>query len=259
MPTHLQPRLHCQFLRPKPSPHYIVDMQIMLKFPELMFTDVEPQVQIASLVTWEHLVDAFLPPEINEVPEVANEEKISDCSIISERVDDELLKDLLRRIKVLMVPLQGIISSKCDISVHMACLNTWHYLLHKLDHLVNHPLVLLTTFRPFLEVIFWSSPDNENFCLWKPCLNLFEQYISGTVKSKEMDLVSTSCACDVANEKGIPISCISSGSRMHYCIKWLPCKVCDIDFPLMVIKAIVSHGQVKPIDPEIRTFSQFCP
>ncbi|KAK8964168.1 hypothetical protein KSP40_PGU019172 [Platanthera guangdongensis] len=75
-------------------------------------------------------------------------------------------------------------------------------------------------------------------------------------KSKEMDLVCTSCACDVANEKGIAISCISSGSgRMHYCIKWLPCKVSDIDFPLMVIKAIVSNGQVKPIDPEIRTFS----
>ncbi|KAK8961950.1 hypothetical protein KSP40_PGU013136 [Platanthera guangdongensis] len=51
-------------------------------------------------VTWEHLVDAFLPPEINEVQGVAIEEKISDCSIISERADDGLLKDLLRRIKV---------------------------------------------------------------------------------------------------------------------------------------------------------------
>lgn len=200
-------------------------------------------------VAWQHLIDSFLSCEISAVQEAVNHKKIPNISRISERNDDEVDKDFLRRIKVLMVPLQGIISNKCNISVHMSCLITWHYLLHKLDILVNHPLILQTTFKPFTEVVFSKKPYNENICLWKPCLDLFDQYISGVAKSKGMDLIPTECHCDV------PLSCFSSSFPWVHSIAWLPLKISELDFPLMIIRTIVSHNLTTQIDhPEVRTF-----
>ncbi|KAI0511087.1 hypothetical protein KFK09_011709 [Dendrobium nobile] len=225
----------------------------MLKIPEQAFTDVDPQVQIASLVAWERLIDAFLSSEMHPVQEAVNHETIPDCSRISKRGNDELDKDLLRRLKVLMVPLQGIISNECGISVHMSCLNTWHYLLHKLDLLINHPLVLQITFRPITELIFSKKPCNENICLWKPCLDLFDQYISGITNSKGMDLVPAGCPCGFMNENGIPVSSFASRFTWINSIKWLPFKFSDLDFPLMIIRSIINHSLTTQIDPEIRT------
>ncbi|XP_020591957.1 uncharacterized protein LOC110032622 isoform X2 [Phalaenopsis equestris] len=227
----------------------------MLKIPEHTFTSADPQVQIASLVAWEHLIDAFPPSEINIVQEAVYQEKIPDCSRISERSNGELDKDLLRRIAVLMVPLQGIISKKCDIIVQMSCLNTWHYLLHKLDLLVNHPSILQTTFRPMTKMVFSKKISNENICLWKPCLELFDQYISGIATSKGMNLVPTRCPCDVTNENDILLSYFSGRFPWINSIKWIPWKISDLDFSLMIIRTIVSHCLTTQKDPEIRTFA----
>ncbi|XP_028550091.1 uncharacterized protein LOC110091900 isoform X2 [Dendrobium catenatum] len=214
-----------------------------------------PPPPALSKVAWERLIDAFLSSEMHPVQEAVNHETIPDCSRISKRGNDELDKDLLRRLKVLMVPLQGIISNEFGISVHMSCLNTWHYLLHKLDLLINHPLVLQISFRPITEVIFSKKPCNENICLWKPCLDLFDQYISGITNSKGMDLVPAGCPCGFMNENGIPVSSFASRFTWINSIKWLPLKFSDLDFPLMIIRTIINHSLTTQIDPEIRTFA----
>ncbi|KAL3655844.1 hypothetical protein CASFOL_000240 [Castilleja foliolosa] len=141
----------------------------MLKILEQTFSDFDPQVQIASLVAWEGLVDALIEPDFQAG--ITNL-KTSECNNTQAKADR-----YSKRINLIMAPIVGIMSSKCDVSVYASCLNTWSYLLHKLEASVSCQLVTKTVWEPIIKVIFKAGPDNKNIWLWDFCLDLFESLI----------------------------------------------------------------------------------
>lgn len=84
----------------------------------------------------------------------------------------------LKKLKLIMTPLVGIMSSKCHLSVHVACLNTWSYLLHKLETSISSDLVIKSVWKPILELIFRHGPDNQSVWLWNICLDLLDAFTS---------------------------------------------------------------------------------
>nr|GEX83645.1 Rap1-interacting factor 1 amino-terminal protein [Tanacetum cinerariifolium] len=134
----------------------------LLKIPEQTFPDSDPQVKIATQTAWEALIDALIIlPTQESATKAANEDFFE-------------ANGLTKSIKLIMTPLIGIMSSKCDTSVHLSCLNTWKYLLHKFDTFVNHPSVIKTVLNPILKVVFQAGPDNKNIWSWNICLDLLD-------------------------------------------------------------------------------------
>ena len=189
-------------------------------------------------VTWEQLIDAFLPPQ----------------KIDQEMISVDKTGDLLRRIKVLITPLKGIISSRCDISVHSSCLKTWHYLLHKLDISVNQPSVLMTSFWPIIESIFSRGFDSmRNTSLWTSCLDLLDDHILSKVRAGKHEPFaekSPRCIVDKATAAGSSVN--NKGSFKEYPIKWLPWENNSLDFFLKMIFLVLRQGSVITVIDENR-------
>ncbi|XP_051148299.1 uncharacterized protein LOC127263359 isoform X2 [Andrographis paniculata] len=137
----------------------------MLKNLEQTFSEFDPQVQIASLVAWEGLIDATVDPGVQLF---GLSESTTTCNEAGKN---------LKRIKLIMAPLVGIISSKCDVSVHISCISTWSYLLHKLGSCVSCPLVISMVWQPIIKAVFQVGFDNKNIWLWNFCLDLFNNLI----------------------------------------------------------------------------------
>ncbi|XP_020244954.1 uncharacterized protein LOC109823043 isoform X2 [Asparagus officinalis] len=201
----------------------------LLKIPEETFTEPDPQHQIASLVAWEQLIDAFLPSE-----KIDREMNYSDKA-----------NGLVRRIKVLVVPLKGIISSRRDISVHSSCLKTWHYLLHKLGISVNHPSVLMTSFWPILESgLSRGFGSMQSTSLWTSCLELLDDHILSKVRVGKHKLSA---------EKSLShIFVNNKGTFKDYPIKWLPWDICNLDFYLKTISLVLRQGLIIAMTSENR-------
>lgn len=129
-------------------------------------------------VAWEGLVDAFIHPALltsetnepikNGIQQVRTSGG-SSCQIQA--------SGFSKSIKLIMTPLIGIISSKCDVSVYSSCLKTWCYLLHKLDISVNHPWVIELVLDPIFGAVFRFGPDVKTFWLWNLCLDLLDDFI----------------------------------------------------------------------------------
>ncbi|KAL6548575.1 hypothetical protein OROGR_008996 [Orobanche gracilis] len=153
----------------------------MLKILEQTFSDSDSQVQIASLVSWEGLIDALIDPGFQTGltsssalgPDV-QVLKTSECNNTQIKADR-----CSKRIKLIMSPIIGIMSSKCDVSVRASCLSTWSYLLHKLEASASCQLVIKTVWEPIIEVVFQVGPDDKNIWLWNFCLDLFDTLILG--------------------------------------------------------------------------------
>lgn len=162
---------------------------------------------------------------------------------------------LLKRIKLIMTPLTGILSSKCDISVHSSCLNTWCYLLHKLDTSVNCLSVIKFVWEPIFEVVFQVRADNRNVWLLNFCVELLDNFALARSKdvSDEFDnQVSGSLSA------GTPmIGALLSGesSWKHYPIKWLPWDLSQLDFYLKMVYILINNGSVNAVAPEIKSLS----
>ncbi|KAJ6802682.1 uncharacterized protein M6B38_191030 [Iris pallida] len=213
----------------------------MLKIPEKTFTDPCPQVQIASLVAWEHLINALLPAQEIEI-------EISYCDQVT---------DLLRRIKVLLMPLKGIILSNCDISVRLLALETWQYLLYKLGLSVNHPSVIMASFWPIVEAVFSRGPGIiRSISLWTSCLDLLDDYIMSKVRSGEMEQSAEKFPFSIVDKPTSDVPSINSkGSSKEVPIKWLPWKISHLDFHLKIVRVILSQGFVATVSPENRKFA----
>ncbi|KAK3039998.1 hypothetical protein RJ639_027188 [Escallonia herrerae] len=141
----------------------------MLKIPEQTFSDVNPQVQIASQVAWEGAIDALFHPSPKTPKTKTAMEHNSQQLRRSKGIDSENEADgLLKRIKLIMTPLIGIMSSKCDVSVHSSCLNTWCYLLHKLDTSIIHP-------HGSMEMV---TPETKRFSC-NDALRIFRSVLKG--------------------------------------------------------------------------------
>ncbi|CAK9141237.1 unnamed protein product [Ilex paraguariensis] len=237
----------------------------MLKIPEQTFSDFDPQVQIASqaeyrggfLVAWEGLIDTLIyspiqAPKTNTAPEQSREQMGTCKGNDIENAADGFLK----RIKLIMTPLIGIMSSKCDASVHLSCLNTWSYLLHKLGTSVNHPSVIKMVWDPIFKVVFQARPDIKNMGLWTFCLDLLDDYAAAR---------STDAHDYLNNQEGTQLSASSHAlgspvygkcSWKHYPIKWLPWDLSQLDFFIKMIHILISKESMETVAPEIKEWAR---
>ncbi|XP_061951001.1 uncharacterized protein LOC133674057 isoform X2 [Populus nigra] len=216
----------------------------MLKVPEKTFSDHNPQVQIASLVAWEGLVDAFIHPALltsETIEPIKNGiQQVRTSGGSSSQIQ---ASGFSKSIKLIMTPLIGIISSKCDVSVYSSCLNTWCYLLHKLDISVNHPWVIELVLDPIFGAVFRFGPDVKTFWLWNLCLDLLDDFI--LAKCRNLD-----------HETSSQVSHHSTSSKWSWKlqpIKWLPWTIGQLDFLVKMMDIIISHASIATITPENRS------
>ncbi|KAK8319327.1 hypothetical protein V6Z12_A13G235600 [Gossypium hirsutum] len=215
----------------------------MLKVLEQTFSDHNPQVQIASLVAWQGLIDALVHPQILS----CKKNRIQQLQTSPGKSSELVLNGFSKSLKLAVAPLIGIISSKCDVSVLLSCLNTWCYLLHKLDIFVNSPSVINVVLDPMFQAIFKIGPDSKSIRLWNFCLDLLE------------DCISTKCSdlnSDPKNQVNLHLSArtfIPGSGRYswnQYPIKWLPWDLSQLDFYLKMISIIITHVATATAAPE---------
>ncbi|GMH04553.1 hypothetical protein Nepgr_006393 [Nepenthes gracilis] len=229
----------------------------MLKVPEQTFSDQDPQVQIASQVAWEGLIDSLIHVSVNVSDTITmGKSKIQQDGAVFvdiSKVEGSKLQMNDKCIKLIMTPLIGILSSKCDVAVRSSCLNTWCYLLHKMDASVNDPHVLRTVLEPIFKAVYQNGPDNKNIWLWNFCINLLDEFVQAKTKNinyESIDQVNlsariTNCESPISGE------CLWK----HYSVKWLPWNCSQLDFLLTMICVIVSGGMVVSVSAENRNLA----
>ncbi|XP_050937570.1 uncharacterized protein LOC103487420 isoform X5 [Cucumis melo] len=228
----------------------------MLKIPERTFSDHDPQVQIASQVAWEGVIDALvhtpnLPCKFNLVKEKDSNQTVqllngNNCEIQA--------NGFSKSIKLIMVPLVGVMLSKCDILVRVSCLNTWHYLLYKLESFVNSPSVIKLVLEPVLEAIFQLVPDNENLRLWTMCLSFLDDFL--LAKCSHMDNDVTAQLCYKSEMVTSETVYSEAGERFwKRPIRWLPWNLNHLNFHLKMICVITSSASMETFNNENRTFA----
>nr|XP_023896732.1 uncharacterized protein LOC112008629 [Quercus suber]POE55596.1 telomere-associated protein rif1 [Quercus suber] len=218
----------------------------MLKIPENTFSDLNPQVQIASQFAWEGLIDALIhPPIVACETNTSKEEKgVQHLQKSRETSDKIQANGFLKSVRLVMTPLTGIISSKCDISVHSSCLNTWCYLLHKLDTSVNDPSVIKLVLEPICEAIFRIGPESKSVSSWNLCLDLLDDFILAKCKDVEY-VTSNSASHHISATKFL---------WKQYSVKWLPWDICQLDFHLNIIFILVSQASIATVNHEYKSF-----
>ncbi|XP_022987584.1 uncharacterized protein LOC111485102 isoform X2 [Cucurbita maxima] len=227
----------------------------MLKIPERTFSDHDPQVQIASQVAWEGLIDALVhsPTLRCEINVVKGEENNQTVQILNG--NDCEIQANAKSIKLIMVPLVGVMQSKCDMSVRLSCLNTWNYLLYKLDSFVNSPCMIKLVLEPILEAIFRLIPDNENIRLWSMCLSLLDDFLLAKCSHMDNDLTVQLCYKSEAILSEIEYQ--ETGKRFwkQFPIKWLPWNLNQLAFHLKMICVISTSASMETFSNENRTFA----
>ncbi len=197
-------------------------------------------------VAWEGLIDALIHPPIVACETNASKEENGVQQVQKSRENSGKVQanGFLNSIKLVMTPLIGIISSKCDISVHSSCLNTWCYLLHKLDTSVNDPSVIKVVLEPICEAVFLIGPDSKSVRLWNLCLDLLDDFILAKCKDVEYD-TSYFASQHLSASKFL---------RKQYSVKWLPWDICQLDFHLKIIFILISQASIATVNCEYRSF-----
>ncbi|XLR09029.1 hypothetical protein HN51_064043 [Arachis hypogaea] len=222
-----------------------------LKIPECTFTDLDPQVQIATLVAWEGLIDALvhctmLDPNKNTP---AKENHLQKQHSLERNNCDVQANGFSKSIRLIMTPLNGIMSSKCDISVHSSCLNTWCYLLHKLETSINEPSLIKMVLEPILKAIFQNGPDSKSIWLWGLGLDLLSDSISQ--KCRDVLCQSTNQFRDRISETGPSLSAKCSW-KLHP-IRWLPWDISQLDFYLSMISVLICQASRPTVTSDHRS------
>ncbi|XP_004288782.1 PREDICTED: uncharacterized protein LOC101314796 [Fragaria vesca subsp. vesca] len=226
--------------------HLINDM---LKIPEKTFSDHDSQVQIASQVAWEGLIDALIhPPMLLPYTTNAAKEDGMQRKGTQEVNSGEILKTgTFKSVRLIMTPLIGIMLSNSDVSVHLACLNTWCYLLHKLDTSLNDSSMINFVVDPIFEAAFQLDPDGKSFWARDVCINLLDDFISAKCKPLDYDprnQVSQQLSAQTSlNAPIISDSC----SWKQYPIKWLPWDLSMLDFHLKMIYSLILQSPKKTV------------
>ncbi|KAK7292045.1 hypothetical protein RIF29_07677 [Crotalaria pallida] len=213
----------------------------MLKIPECTFTDLDAQVQIATQVAWEGLIDALLHSPIS-APEknTPAEENFRQKQLsLGRNSFDVQSNGFCKSIKLIMTPLIGIMSSKCDVSVQSSCLNTWCYLLHKLDTSINEPSLIKMVLEPILKAIFQNGPDSKSIWLWNLGLDLLSDSISQ--KCNDVLYHSTDQLRHRISETGPSLSGKCSWKQQHL-IRWLPWDISQLEFYLSMIFVMIRQA-----------------
>ncbi|XP_054821010.1 uncharacterized protein LOC129319925 isoform X2 [Prosopis cineraria] len=223
----------------------------MLKIPESTFTDLDYQVQIATQVAWEGLIDALIDcPEMASQKNTPSEENsLQKQHRIGHHISDIEANRFSKSIKLIMTPLIGIMSSKCDISVQLSCLNTWCYFLYKLDTFINEPLVIKMVFGPILDAIFRKALDGKSIWLWNVGLDL----VCDSILQKCGDgfYQSTNLARPRLSEVGPSLS--GKYSWKQHPIKWLPWDISQLDFYLKMISVVIHQASGTTVTCEHRS------
>ncbi|XP_015081032.1 uncharacterized protein LOC107024552 [Solanum pennellii] len=215
----------------------------LLKIPEQTFTDHDPQIQSASLVAWEGLIDALICSQLHAPESNALVKNPTDQTVFKGS-DPTEADGFPKKIKLVMMPLIGIMSSNCDASVHVSCLNTWSYLLYKLDKLASFHLVVRTVWEPILEVIIKVGPVNKNIWSWSFCIELLDNFISAGNKDVNSML---------NDHKAMRLPESAKYSWKYYPIKWSPLDLGNLEFFLNTIHGLIIHGSDITLSGEIRT------
>ncbi|CAN6449821.1 unnamed protein product [Victoria cruziana] len=226
----------------------------LLKIPEKTLSDSDPQVQIASQVAWESLIDVFIEFNLPKIQEqggtwidVLQQERVS-LEHAHQFTDPQEAKPssaegstnngqsqfsrFQKIIKLLMKPLLGIMSSRCSTTVHLSCLKTWCYLLHKLGILVNHPALIPLVLEQMLLVVFQKGPNHKSYCIWKSCVALFDDFILSKVKLQSDENVG-------ADSHQVTITSGDANVWKDYSIKWMPWDLKMLNLNLRMVQFIV--------------------
>ncbi|KAL5547772.1 hypothetical protein UlMin_003003 [Ulmus minor] len=225
----------------------------MLKIPEHTFSDHDPQVQIATQVAWEGLIDSLIHPSI--LPSKTNggvDGGFEQMGSLKKESTEHQANGFSKSIKLIMTPLIGIMSSNCDASVHLSCFNTWCYLLHKLDSSVNCVLVGKLVLYPFFEAVYQIDPDCKSTWLWKRCIDLLNDSVSE--KSKDVDCDSSNLASRHLSARTSAHGASAPGkcSWKQHSIKWLPWDLCQLDFFLRIILILINQASKETLSHEKR-------
>lgn len=191
-------------------------------------------------VAWEGLVDALIEPGVQAL-------RSPQCNNTEAEVERHS-----KRIKLIMEPLIGIMSSKCDASVHASCLSTWSYLLHKLEDSVNCQALITTVWEPIIEVIFQAGPDNKNIWLWNFCLDHLDSLVCG-VNQGTSDNLHDKEPLQLPHKSSTNGHVSVEKYRLrHYSINCSPWKLSQLEFFIKTISVIVDRGSNASVTPEFR-------
>ncbi|CAH9086747.1 unnamed protein product [Cuscuta europaea] len=203
----------------------------LLKLPTQTFSDFDPQVQIASLVSWQGFIDALICPPFDD-PETssATGNAADDVKVDEGDCKRTIPNGFSKKILLIMTPLIGIMNSRCDLSVHASCLSTWCYLLHKLDTSVSHDPVVRIACQPIFELVFQTGPKDKNMCSWNSCIELLDNFI--------------------LTRSGRNESTILHGGADLSPIKWSPWDLSQLEFFVNMIHCLFNQRS-DPVGPEI--------
>ncbi|CAL5044296.1 unnamed protein product [Urochloa decumbens] len=208
----------------------------LLKVPEHLFIDQNTQVQIATMVSWRNLVDAFFPSQPTE--------SVGQETVIVLLEPRELANTQVKRTRLIMVPLCRVLSRSRNIVLSSSCLSTWNYLLHKLGNLINHLPILEAAFGPILKIIFSFGINDQNKPLWSFCMNLFHDFSSSKIRHRE-DL------CTPVNQNLVAQSCMHLKALLDVQhIKWLPWDIGCFHFQLDILGTILNPELFQDMIPE---------
>ncbi|KAL3532297.1 hypothetical protein ACH5RR_005818 [Cinchona calisaya] len=229
----------------------------MLKLPEQAFSDFDPQVQISALVAWEAMIDALvlLPVQASQgdaVPMTGKRHMTISAGDNCQTDADGFLK----RLKLIMTPLKGIMSSKGDLSVHVACLNTWSYLLHKLDTSISSDLAIKYVWEPILELVFQVGPDNRSLWLWNICLDLLDSFTlaRNVYTNDDPNNQESSKLLEKSSVVG-PLES-SKCSWKHHAMKWSPWDLKQLEFFIKMIDIVNNQASNIAVSIECRRLAQ---
>lgn len=175
-------------------------------------------------------MDAFFAPQALE-----NVDQDATMSPIEHRTHASAQ---MKKLRLIMMPLCGVLSRSHNIALSSSCLSTWHYLLYKLGDLINHLSILEAAFGPVLKIIFSMALDNQNKPLWLFCINLFHDFVSvrfRRLSSREENV------CVPLNQNLLSQTCTHLKTLLGvHQIKWLPWDFNSFDFALGILSSIVN-------------------
>ncbi|XP_066380075.1 uncharacterized protein [Miscanthus floridulus] len=208
----------------------------LLKVPEQMFTDLNPQVQVATMVSWKKLVDAFFPSQATEI--------VVQQTVIPALKPIEQASAQVKMIRLIMVPLCRVLSRSRNIVLGLSCLSTWHYLLHRLGNLINHLPILEAAFGPILKIVFSFGINDQNKPLWSFCLNLFHDFVSS--KNRDREDLCAPVNQNLLAQSGMHIKALLGVQH----IKWLPWDIRCFHFQLDIFGIILKPELFQDMIPE---------
>eukprot|EP01018_Ginkgo_biloba_P014574 Gb_29910 [translate_table: standard] len=221
----------------------------MLKIPEHTFADPDPQVVIASQVAWEALIDALIQHPAQAMADqtptgkTLSPETVILTSPLGANCQSQMHLSL-KNLKLLMTPLVGVMSSKCDMSVRLSCWKTWNYLLHNLDYSVNNPAIVSVVLDPIFKVVFETGPDNKNLWIWDLCMNLLEEFVA--LKSDDKHDEPNIDIDGKTLSPRTPSHGASSNAKRDSIsglpVKWLPWKLNQLEFLVNIVGILWKCG-----------------